>query len=84
LKNKSDSVKFQKDATNLKFPSGKQLEGDSTNISKSNAEKSTILQLSKENSRKLLLLASTLENINTSKKMSDCKLQNASFTVQNS
>jgi hypothetical protein len=39
LKNKSDSVKFQKDATNLKNPSGNQLEGDSTNISKSDAEK---------------------------------------------
>jgi hypothetical protein len=79
LKNKSNSVKFQKDATNLKFPSGNQVEGDSIIISKSDAEKRAILQLSEENSRKLLLLASALENIDTSKKMSECKLQKRLF-----
>jgi hypothetical protein len=79
LKNKSYPVKFQKDATNLKFSSGNQLEEDSTNISKSDAEKHAILQLSKENSQKLLLLASALENIDTNKKISDCKLQKRLF-----
>jgi hypothetical protein len=79
LKNKSDTVKFQKDATNLKFSSGNQLEEDSTNISKSDAENHAILQLSEENSRKLLLLASALENVDTSKKMSDCQLQKCLF-----
>ncbi len=64
LKNKSDSAKFQKDATNLKFPSGNQLiEGDSAIVSKSDAEKCAILQLSEENRQKLLLLASALENM---------------------
>jgi hypothetical protein len=79
LKKKSDSVKFQKDATNLKFPSVIQLEGDSTKISKSDDEKRAILQLSKENSQKLLLLASILENVNASKKMSEYKLQKGLF-----
>jgi hypothetical protein len=79
LKNKSDSAKFQKDATNLKFPSGNQLEGDSAIITKLDAEKCTILQLSKENSQKLLLLASALEKMDTSKKMSECKLQKCLF-----
>jgi hypothetical protein len=56
----------------LKFPSGNQLAWDSTIISNSDADKRAILQHSKENSRKLLLLASALENVKTSKKMSEC------------
>ncbi len=79
LKNKGDSVKFQKDATILKLPSGNQSDEDNTIISKSDAEKGAILQLSEENSRKLLLLALALENVDTSKKMSDCKLQKCLF-----
>jgi len=79
LKNKSDSVKFQKDATILKFPSGNQPEEDNAIISKSDAKKCAIIQLSEENSGKLLLLASALENVDTSKKMSDCKLQKRLF-----
>jgi hypothetical protein len=75
LKNKSDSVKFQKDATILKFPTGNQLEGDSTIISTSDAKTYPILQLSEENNHKLLLLAATLENVDTIKKMLGCKLQ---------
>ncbi len=79
LKNKSDSFKFQKDATILKFPSGNQPEVDNAIISKSDAEKCTILQLSEENSHNLLLLASALENVDTNKKMLDCKLQKHLF-----
>jgi hypothetical protein len=79
LKNKSDSVKFQKDANILKFPSGNQPEEDNAIISKSDAKNHSILQLSKENSPKLLLLASALENVDTSKKMTDCKLQKCLF-----
>ncbi len=52
LKNKSNSVKFQKDATILKFSSGNQPEEDNAIFSKLDAEKRAILQLSKENSRK--------------------------------
>jgi hypothetical protein len=70
LKNKGDPAKFQKDATILKFPCGNQ---------QFDAKKYTILQLSKENSHKLLLLASALEKVDTSKKMSDCKLQKCFF-----
>ncbi len=50
LKNKGDPVKFQKDVTILKFPSGNQSDEDNAVISKSDAEKHAILQLSKENS----------------------------------
>jgi hypothetical protein len=59
----------------LKFPSINQPEEDNAVISKLDAEKCTILQLSEENSRKLRLLASALETVDTSKKISDCKLQ---------
>jgi hypothetical protein len=79
LKSKSDSIKFQKDARNLKFSSGNQLEGDSAIISKSDAKKHAILQLSEENSCKLLLLASALVNMDSSKKMSECKLHKRLF-----
>ncbi len=75
MTNKIDPAKFQKDATNLKFPSGNQSDEDIVDISKLDADKCAILQLSKENSCKLLLLASALENTDTSKKMSDSKLQ---------
>ncbi len=71
LKNKGDPAKFQKDATILKFPSGNQPEEDDTDISKMDIEQCAILQLSEENSLKLLLLASTLGNLDTSKKMSE-------------
>jgi hypothetical protein len=63
----------------LKFPSGNQPEQDNIDISKSDAEKHAILQLSEENSSKLLFLASALENADTSKKMSECKLQKCLF-----
>ncbi len=72
LKNKGGAAKFQKDSTFLKYE-------DNAVISKSDAEKCNVLQLSEENSHKLLLLASALENVNTSKKMSDCKLQKHLF-----
>jgi hypothetical protein len=42
-------------------------------------EKHATLHLSDEDSRKLLLLASSLENSDTSKKMSDSKLQKHLF-----
>jgi hypothetical protein len=71
LKNKSDPAKFQKDATILKFPSGNQPEEDDADISKMDVEQCAVLQLSEENSLKLLLLASTLGNLDTSKKMSE-------------
>ncbi len=71
-KNKGDLAKFQKDATILKFPSG-QSDEDNAVISKLNAEKHAILWLSEENSHKLLLLASALENLDTRKKVLDCK-----------
>ncbi len=57
LKNKGDSVKFQKDATILKFPSGNQSDKDNALILKLDAKKCAILQLSEENSCKLLVLA---------------------------
>jgi hypothetical protein len=79
LKKKVDSAKFQKEATILKSPSGNQSDEDNAVISKLDAEKCTILQFSEENSHKILLLASTLENVDTSKKMSDCKLQKCLF-----
>jgi hypothetical protein len=79
LKNEGDPAKFQKDATILKFPNGNQPGEDDADISKSDAEKQAILQLSEENSHKLLLLASALENVDTSKKMSECKLQKHLF-----
>ncbi len=41
----------------MKFPSGNQPEQDNIDISKSDAEKHAILQLSGENSSKLLFLA---------------------------
>jgi hypothetical protein len=84
LKIKGDSVKFQKDATILKFPSSNKSDEDSTVISKSDAKKHAILQISQENSQKLLLLASALENTDNIKKMSDSKLQKRFLTVQNS
>jgi hypothetical protein len=84
LKNKGDSVKFPKDATILKFPSGNQSDEDNTVISKLDAEKCIIIQLSEEISWKLLLLASALENTDNIKKMSDSNSRNASLTVQNS
>ncbi len=79
LKTKGDPAKFQKDATILKFSSDNQPEEDNANISNSDAEKRAILQLSDEDSRKLLLLASALENVDTGKKMSECKLQKRLF-----
>jgi hypothetical protein len=63
----------------LKFPSGNQPEEDNAIISKLDAKKCTILQLSRENSRKLLPLASALENTDSVKKMSDSKLQKCLF-----
>ena len=80
LKNKGDPAKFQKATTFLKFPSGNQPDADNVdNISNSEAEKRAILQLSDEDSRKLLLLASALENVGSNKKMSECKLQKRLF-----
>ncbi len=84
LKNKGDSAKFQNYATILKFPSGNQSDKDKTVISKLDAEECTIFQLSKENSHKLLLSASALEKVDTSKKISDCKLQKCLFDSANS
>ncbi len=63
----------------LKFPGSNQPEKDNAVISKSDAKKHAILQLSEENRHKLLLLASALENMDTSNKMSDCKLQKCLF-----
>ena len=48
--------------------------GDSVKI-----QKDGILQLSEENSCKLLLLASALVNMDSSKKMSECKLHKRLF-----
>jgi hypothetical protein len=63
----------------LKFQSGNQTDEANAGLSKSDAGKHTILKLSEENSCKLLLLASALENIDTNKKMMDSKLQNRLF-----
>jgi hypothetical protein len=63
----------------LKFSSGNQPEEDVADISNSDAEKRAILQLSDKDSRKLLFLASALENVDTGKKMSECKLQKRLF-----
>ncbi len=79
LKNRVDPAKFQKGATILKLSNGNQPDENVVDISKSDAKKCAILQLSKENSHKLLLLASALENMDTSKKMSECKLQKCLF-----
>jgi hypothetical protein len=79
LKTKGDPAKFHKDATILKFSSGNQAEEDDADTSNLDAEKRAILQLSDENSRKLLFLASALENVDTCKKMSECKLQKRLF-----
>ncbi len=79
LKNKGDRTKFQNDSTFSKFPSGNQSDEQDENISKSTLEKHATLHLSDEDSRKLLLLASALESSDTSKKMSDCKLQKHLF-----
>ncbi len=79
LKSKGDSVEVQKDASILKFPSGNQPEEDNTIISKSDAKKCTILQLSEENSRKILLLSSAFENTDNAKNISDSKLQKHPF-----
>jgi hypothetical protein len=54
LKIIGDPAKCLKDAINLNFPSGNQSDEDNAYISKSDAGTHTILQLSKENSRKLL------------------------------
>ncbi len=79
LKNKGDRTKFQNDATFSKFPCGNQSDEDDKEISKSTLEKRAILHLSDEESRKLLLLASALENSDTTKKMLDSKLQKRLF-----
>jgi hypothetical protein len=75
LKHKSDSAKFQKDATILKFPSGNQSEKDNPVISKLDAEKCAIHRLSEENRCKLLLFG----KCGYQQKMSDCKLQKCLF-----
>ncbi len=79
LKNKGDRTKFQNDATLSKFPSGNQPVEKVKDISKSSAAKGSLLPLSDEDSRKLLLLTSALEKSDSSKKMSDCKLQKRVF-----
>jgi hypothetical protein len=79
LKNKGDCTKFQNGATFSKFPSGNQFDEEDENISKSSLEKRATLHISNEDSRKLLLLASALESSDTSKKMSDSKLQKCLF-----
>ncbi len=79
LKKKGDRKKIQNDATFSKFESGNQFDEDDKDISKSTAEKRAILHLSNEVSCKLLLLASALENSDTSKKMLDSKLQKRLF-----
>ncbi len=75
LKNKGDRTKFQNDATFSKFSSGNQSDEEDENISKSTLDKRATLHLSDEDSRKLLLLASALESSDTSRKMSDSKVQ---------
>ncbi len=75
LKNKGDRTKFQNDATFSKFPSSNQSDEEDENVSKSTLEKRATLHLLEDDSHKLLLLASALENSETSKKMSDSKLQ---------
>jgi hypothetical protein len=84
LKNKVDPAKFQKDATIFKFPSGDQPDEDNSDISKSDADKCTILQLSEDNCCKLLLLASALENTDSNKKCQTQNSRNASLIVQSS
>jgi hypothetical protein len=79
LKNKGDRTKFQNDATFSKFSSGNQSVEEGKNISKSTLEKHAIIHLSDEDSRKLLLLASALESSETSRNMSDSKLQKHLF-----
>jgi hypothetical protein len=81
LKNKGDFAKFQKYATILKFLSGNQPEEDNTVISKTDAKKCIILQLSEDNSHKLLLSASALENVDTSKKCQTANFKSAFSTV---
>jgi hypothetical protein len=75
LKNKGVRTKFQNDATLSKFPSGNQPDNKVEDISKFSAAKHSLLPLSDDDSHKLLLLALALEKSDTSKKMSDCKLQ---------
>ncbi len=79
LKHKGDRFKFQNDTTFSKFQSGNQSDEVNTDISKSDADKCAILHISEENSCKLLLLASALENTGTNKKISDSKLQKHLF-----
>ena len=79
LKNKGDRTKFQNEATFSKFPSSNQSDEEDKDISKTTSEKRATLYLSDDDSRKLLLLASALENSDTSKKMSDSKLQKCLF-----
>jgi hypothetical protein len=79
FENKGDRTSFQNDATLSKFSSGNQPDEEDKNISKSTLEKHAALYLSDEDSRKLLLLASALESSDTSKKMSDFKLQKCLF-----
>jgi hypothetical protein len=76
LKNKGDRAKFQNEATFSKFPSGNQSDEDDEDTSKTPSEKRATLHLLDDDSHKLLLLASGLENSDTSKKMSDSKQKN--------
>ena len=78
-KNKGDRTKFQNDATFSKLSSTNQSDEEFENISKSTLEKRATTHLSDEDSRKLLLLASALESSDTSRKMSDSKLQKHLF-----
>jgi hypothetical protein len=84
LKTKGDYVKIQKDATILKFPSGNQSDENNATISKLDAEKHTILQLSEENSCKLLLLALLWKIWIPARKCQTANFRNASLTVKNS
>ncbi len=79
LKSKGDRTKFQNEATFSKFPSGNQSDEEDEEIFKSAVDKHPILHLPDEDSHKLLLLASALENSDTTKKMSDSKLQKCLF-----
>ncbi len=55
LKNKGDRTKFQNDATLSKFTSGNQPDKKVEDISKSSAEKHSLLPFSNEDSHKLVL-----------------------------
>ena len=62
LKNKGDPTTFQNIATFSKLSSGNQSDEEVENTSKSTLEKRATTHLSDEDSRKLLLLASSLEH----------------------